>query len=154
MQPGVDAAWHMTLLPRQPVLLLPLPKSHLQAFTSRLLYNNLHGEQRGSRDVGSCSRSSSSAQSSSSPPALIADVAASNLEQSPKLSDNDAFARSSSAKPINTTSRKLFRTSGSVGQCANSAVRGPASVSRACRHWASLHDISRSSATFYEPGLN
>ncbi|SGY56831.1 BQ5605_C006g04178 [Microbotryum silenes-dioicae] len=48
----------MTLLPRRPVLLLPLPKSHLQAFTSRLLYNNLHGEQRGSRDVGSCSRSS------------------------------------------------------------------------------------------------
>ncbi|SGY70073.1 BQ5605_C004g03099 [Microbotryum silenes-dioicae] len=34
---------------------LPLPNSHLQAFTSRLLYNNLHGEQQGIRDVGSCS---------------------------------------------------------------------------------------------------
>ncbi|SGZ31699.1 BQ5605_C045g12234 [Microbotryum silenes-dioicae] len=29
-----------------------------------------------------------------------------------------------------------FQTSGSVGQCANSAVRGPTP----CGHWASLHD--------------
>ncbi|SGY56419.1 BQ5605_C006g04133 [Microbotryum silenes-dioicae] len=50
--------------------------------------------------------------------------------------------------------RSRRRRANCVGQCANSAVRGPASVSRACRHWASLHDISRSSATFYEPGLN
>ncbi|SGY54235.1 BQ5605_C006g03857 [Microbotryum silenes-dioicae] len=81
---------HDSLLPRRPVLrachvvvfnhpVLLLPKSHLQAFTSHLLYNNFHGEQRGSRD---------------------------------------------------------FQTSSSVGQCANSAVRGPTP----CGHWASLHD--------------
>ncbi|SCZ88043.1 BZ3500_MvSof-1268-A1-R1_Chr2-1g04150 [Microbotryum saponariae] len=43
---------------------LPLPKSHLQAFPSRLLYNNLHEEQRGSRaaTVGNQPRTIAEAQ--------------------------------------------------------------------------------------------
>ncbi|SGY11816.1 BQ5605_C011g06280 [Microbotryum silenes-dioicae] len=87
---------------------------------SRLLYNDLHGEQRGSRDTSPQPTSNNRRSSAATTPSR--ETAAQN--QSTQRRAN-WFVESTCTSSTH-----------SVGQCAISAVRVPTP----CGHWTSLHD--------------